>query len=301
LQLYHRQETLDLKHCIACDHPVPGADWRCQACGSQATRIHGFLALAPDLARASQAGFDAREFAALAAVEQSSFWFRGRNRLIVWALSRYGGEARTFCEIGCGTGFVLQAVAAAFPHLSLSGSELAVAGLAYAAQRVPRAALFQMDATRIPFTNEFDAIGAFDVLEHIEDDRRAIGQILRALRPGGCAFVTVPQHMRLWSAEDVAARHRRRYARAELEEKLLSAGFRIELRTSFVFLLLPAMLASRLTLKKRRTGACSTELNLPPALDAAFEATLEVERILIARGVRLPIGGSQLVVASKPE
>jgi SAM-dependent methyltransferase len=195
---------------------------------------------------------------------------------------------------------VLQAVAAAFPELTLSGSEVSVAGLGYAATRVPRAMLFQMDAKRIPFSEEFDVIGAFDVLEHIEDDRRAIAQVLRALRGGGHVLITVPQHMLLWSAEDVAARHHRRYARTELEDKLLQAGFRIELRTSFVSFLLPAMLVSRRALKKRRTGATSTELNLLRPFNAAFQATLDAERTLIAAGVRLPVGGSQLIVASKP-
>jgi SAM-dependent methyltransferase len=290
----------DVKHCIACDRPVSGAGWRCETCGCNVPHIDGFLALAPDLARTSRGGFDAREFAALAAVEQNSFWFRGRNRLILWALARYCSRARTFCEIGCGTGFVLQAIATAFPRLALSGSEVSVSGLAYAARRVPRATLYQMDATRIPFVEEFDAIGAFDVLEHIEDDRRAIEQVLRALRPGGQALVTVPQHRVLWSEEDVTARHHRRYARTELEDKLRQAGFRIELRTSFVCFLLPAMLVSRLAMKKRRTGAFSTELNLPRTVDAAFQATLDAERMLIAAGVRLPVGGSQLVVASKP-
>jgi SAM-dependent methyltransferase len=290
----------EMKRCIACNHRVDNADWHCDACGCRAPRIQGILALAPELASASSSGFDEQEFAALAAVEQGSFWFRGRNRIIEWAIARYSGAARSFCEVGCGTGFVLQGIGRAFPELDLYGSEVSVAGLSYAAARVPRAALFQMDATRMPFDQEFDAIGAFDVLEHIDDDRAAIRGLLRALKPGGHAFVTVPQHMFLWSGEDEAARHVRRYAAAELERKLAEAGFRVKLRTSFVSFLLPAMLLSRLALRKRTTGARSAELRLPRALDATFQATLEAERALISAGVRLPAGGSQLVVAVRP-
>jgi 2-polyprenyl-3-methyl-5-hydroxy-6-metoxy-1,4-benzoquinol methylase len=288
-----------MKICSVCNHPGLGDDWRCPRCGFQAPRIEGFLALAPELAQASAGGFDVREFQALASVEQTSFWFRGRNRLIQWAVRRYCREARSFCEIGCGTGFVLQGLARACPELALFGSEVSVAGLAYAATRVPGATLFQMDATHMPLAEEFDVIGAFDVLEHIEDDRQVIRQVFRALRPGGHMIVTVPQHMLLWSAGDVAAHHVRRYARRELIEKLSEAGFRIALRTSFVFFLLPALAASRLASRNRTACTQSAELSLPRPVDSTFESTLAVERALISAGVRFPFGGSQLVVATK--
>jgi SAM-dependent methyltransferase len=289
-----------MKLCSACNYPNLGDDWRCPRCGYQAPRIEGFLALAPELAQASASGFDASEFHVLASLEQGSFWFRGRNHLIQWAVRRYCSEARSFCEIGCGTGFVLQELAQACPELALFGSEVSVAGLAYAAARVPGATLFQMDATRMPLAEEFDAIGAFDVLAHIEDDRQAIRQVFRALRPGGHMLVTVPQHMLLWSAGDVAAHHVRRYARRELVEKLSEAGFRIELRTSFVFFLSPALAASRFASRSQTAGTQSAELHLPRAVDAAFQSTLAVERMLISAGVRFPFGGSQLVVATRP-
>jgi SAM-dependent methyltransferase len=289
-----------VKICTACGQRYASKGWRCIHCGHDAPRIDGFVALAPELASSSATGFHAQEYASLAAAEQGSFWFRGRNRIIQWALSRYRGAARAFLEVGCGTGFVLQGVARAFPDLALFASEVAVAGLPYAAQRVPRATLFQMDVTRVPFDREFDVVGAFDVLEHIEDDRAAIRGLLQALKPGGRAVITVPQHRLLWSAEDIAARHFRRYARTELQEKLREAGFRVELRTSFVFFLLPAMAGARLAVRKQATGAQSAELRLPGPVDRAFEATLEAERALIARGVHLPVGGSQLVVASRP-
>ena len=55
-----------------------------------------------------------------------------------------------------------------------------------------RAQLFQMDDTRIPFEGEFDVIGAFDVIEHIEDDQAALTSMFRALKPGGDLLLIVP-------------------------------------------------------------------------------------------------------------
>ena len=129
----------------------------------------------------------------------------------------------------------------------MSGSEIYSEGLDYAANRVKRAALFQMDARDIPFESEFDVIGAFDVLEHIEEDEQVLEQVFRAVSPGGGIMLTVPQHRFLWSQQDEYACHVRRYEAKELRDKVEKAGFQVEWATSFVTLLLPLMVMSRLS------------------------------------------------------
>ena len=105
---------------------------------------------------------------------------------------------------------------------------------------MPDAELLEVDARRLPFEAEFDVVGAFDVLEHIEEDERALIEMHAALRPGGGLVVTVPQHPALWSAVDEYSRHVRRYRRSELLTKLRDSGFEVIHWTSFVSLLLPA-------------------------------------------------------------
>ena len=114
-----------------------------------------------------------------------NFWFRARNKLIIWALRRYFPNAATFLEIGCGTGFVLAGVRQAFPKLRISGSDIFTEGLVFARERAVSVSLFQMDARCIPFTEEFDVIGAFDVLEHIEEDVDVLRQMFKSTRVGG--------------------------------------------------------------------------------------------------------------------
>lgn len=248
----------------------------------------------------SRTSFDPAHFARLRALEERSFWFAGRSDLIEWAFARYFGRAADFMEIGCGTGYVLSRMHLAFPNLALSGSELLDEGLACARDRLHGVArLEKADATALSCIGAFDAMGAFDVIEHIEDDARVLMNIRNALRPGGGLLVTVPQHEWLWSSTDVAACHVRRYTRKALRAKLHDAGFEVLRMTSFVSLLLPAMLLAR-----RRSGEgmaeVEAELALPAPLNAIGAATLWLERMAIRAGIDLPAGGSLLAVARKP-
>lgn len=289
-----------MRLCLRCGAGFESPSWPCPQCGFEPPLVAGFPAFAPGLAHAAE-GYDPAHFSELAGLEARNFWFRARNRLIVWALGRYFAGARRFLEVGCGTGFVLSGVAEAFPGLAIAGSEVAAAGLGFAAQRVPAAQLIQMDARRIPFREEFDVAGAFDVIEHIEDDRAVLRALRDALAPGGGLLLTVPQHAFLWSEFDVRAHHVRRYRAGELRGKLLEAGFEIVRMTSFVSLLLPLMFASRLAQRAPRADYDPlAELRIAPWLNWTLERVLDAERALIRAGVGFPAGGSLLAVARKP-
>jgi len=289
-----------LRLCPGCGTALSAAGWDCGACGYRPQQRAGFLALAPALAAQSE-GFDPALFTDLAALEARNFWFRARNRLIVWALQRQVTAFTDFLEVGCGTGYVLQGVAAAFPDAHLCATEAQTEGLQFAAARVPRAAFLQMDARQMPFDREFDAVGAFDVIEHIAEDEAVLAQMHRALRPGGSLLLTVPQHPFLWSEYDVRAHHVRRYTAGELRQKLARAGYEIVKMTSFVSVLLPLMMLSRLT---RRTAAPDydplAELRIGAVTNALLERALDAERLLIRAGITLPCGGSLLAVARRP-
>jgi SAM-dependent methyltransferase len=288
-----------LKICLRCQTRFEHDGWRCQACGFEPPLEAGFPAFAPALA-AGNPGYDDAYFAELYTLEARNYWFRARNALLTWAMRKYFHAARVFLEIGCGTGFVLAGFARAMPQLSMHASEVSSTGLPFAAQRVPQAALFQMDARAIPFADHFDVIGMFDVLEHIEEDVTVLGEARRALRAGGGLIITVPQHRFLWSVYDEHAHHVRRYAATELRAKVLKAGFRIVMMTSFVSLLLPLMALSR-RLPQKRAAAYDVlaELRVSRFANFLLESVLAVERGLIRLGLRFPVGGSLLLVAQR--
>jgi SAM-dependent methyltransferase len=244
-------------------------------------------------------GFDIRSFELLPEVEERSFWFRARNRLIVWALGRHFPGAQSFLEVGCGTGFVLQGLHKAFPELELTGSELFEEGLRVARRRLPEVRLLQSDARGLPFDAEFDVLGCFDVLEHIEEDDSALASMFRAVRRGGGILLTVPQHPRLWSAGDEFGRHVRRYTRSDLVSKVEHAGFRIERITSFVSLLLPLMAISRRRQQRLETFDPLAEYRHTRVVDISLERVMDIERAMIRAGLSLPVGGSLLAVARR--
>lgn len=75
------------------------------------------------------------------------------------------------------------------------------------------------------WAGRFDVVCAFEVLEHIEDDRAAVELWRSWLRPGGHLLMSVPAHMKLWTARDEWAGHVRRYEREELKDVLQQGGF----------------------------------------------------------------------------
>lgn len=289
-----------MKRCLNCNMLYASVAGECPECKEKVRLVDGFDSYAPAFAYEG-GGFKSDSFSHLAELEDSSFWFRSRNDLILWALRKYCPGFESFLEVGCGTGYVLSAVKKAFPSSQLSGSEIFTTGLAYAQSRLPSVKLMQMDAREIPFVDEFDVIGAFDVLEHIEEDHLVLKQMYMATRPKGVVMITVPQHEWLWSVTDDYAVHVRRYSAADLHHKMEQAGFRIVRSTSFMFILLPAMMASRF-LKKRVTVEefnPTAELKINPLVSSAFSKLLNIERSLIEWGANFPVGGSRLIIAQK--
>ena len=231
-------------------------------------------------------------------VQAGSFWFRARNRLIIDLVHRFMPTAGSVLEIGCGTGYVLKALREALPASRIFGSEVDRHALALARRRIgDDIGLFQMDARAIPFSDEFDLICAFDVIEHVDEDMDVLAEINRALKPDGAALLAVPQHPFLWGPADDYGKHKRRYRVEELSEKCRAAGLKVEFSTSFVSSLLPFMAANRIMSRSQTNFDPEAEFNLPPWLDRVFEIALDTERLAIRAGMRLPFGGSRFVFA----
>lgn len=276
----------------------------CSHCGDTAPMEIGIPLFAPKLAD-TISGFDPKSFEMLAEIEDNHFWFVPRNRMLTGLIQKYFPHAQDILEVGCGNGTVLSALAKAGVRRHLVGSELHPSGLAVAVQRLGKnAELVQMDARDIMAENAFDVIGAYDVIEHIAEDETVLQSMYKALRPGGGVVIAVPQHPWLWSTADEVAYHERRYKLGELEEKLKSNGFRPVFSTSYCSFLLPIMVASRLKERWRKKNSQQSEMSdieakPPSAANAVLKSVLQGEVSAILAGVRFPLGGSRIVVATR--
>jgi ubiquinone/menaquinone biosynthesis C-methylase UbiE len=244
-------------------------------------------------------------------VEDEHFWFRTRNQLIralVEQTSAKFASGYRVLEIGCGTGSVLRGLSEACPEGLVIGSDLHYAGLRFARDRVS-SPLVQADLHALPFEAGFNLIGLFDVIEHIPNDSEVLESLQRMIAPGGYLFLTVPAHPSLWSYFDEGARHCRRYRRAELETKLLSAGFRVEFLTYYMASILPLVWLGRkltgLTGGRRSvaieqaTALTLAEIKITPLVNPLLTWVLDCEGRILTRRYRLPFGTSLLALAKR--
>jgi SAM-dependent methyltransferase len=173
-------------------------------------------------------------------VEDASFWFKHRRDCLLALLKRFP-PAGTFFDVGGGNGFMSAGVQSAGHEVVLiePGEEGARNAQKRGVQHVLCGRLEDagFESGTIP------AIGLFDVLEHIEDDRTFL-QLCRSLEPPGARlYLTVPAFQLLWSGEDKLAGHFRRYRLAKLTQLLESNGYAVEFASYlFGFLIAPVLL-----------------------------------------------------------
>lgn len=236
-------------------------------------------------------------------LEDESFWFRHRNRVILAAVRRFPPPGPLF-DVGGGNGHVSLALERAGwqPVLVEPGAE----GVRRARERGLSPVVHATLAEAGFRAGSLPAIGMFDVLEHLEDDRAVLADLHGLLAPGGRLYLTVPAYPLLWSADDRHARHQRRYRLGGLRSRCREAGLSVLAATYFFVplplpILLLRTLPDRLSLsgpvaapRSRREHRAAT-----PTIRRVLEAFLAVELRLVERGFALPSGSSCLVVAEK--
>jgi SAM-dependent methyltransferase len=131
-------------------------------------------------------------------------------------------------EVGCGAGMLLQEFARRGFRCTALESSSAALSVARALAREANLTIEFRDAPDLDWRSCFDGVFAFDVLEHVADDRAALSAWARWLRPGGYLVISVPAHATRWTAGDEWAGHYRRYERADLKRLLGEVGLELE-------------------------------------------------------------------------
>lgn len=243
-------------------------------------------------------------FEQFAALEREHWWFRGRRRVYLGLLrgALRGTRPRRVLDVGAGVGGFLD-------ELAVLGDELHYAEADGAALRACRtrghSRGVRADAAALPYAaRTFDLVTLFDVLEHIDDDLRALREVRRVLTPGGVVLLSVPAHPWLFSRNDVVARHRRRYTRGGLRELLASTDLHV-LRLTFAnaalfpaiaaFLLAGRVLES-LELSHGEHERTNLSWRLPRFADELAYRVFSAE-LALSRRWDLPMGHSLVAIA----
>ena len=240
------------------------------------------------------------EYAAMFAVEDRHWWYRGVRTEIERAVGRFAPSAGRWLDAGCGTGGLLAGLSSMTPG---TGVDISPIGLRLARSR-GLTRLARASVSSLPFADEaFSVITSVDVLAHRQVDLpEALREHFRCLRPGGLLILQLPAFDALRGGHDDAVWTRRRYRKAEVAEMLRTSGFqvrRIFYRNSLLF---PVAAVRRLLARGSRRGQPRSDVSSVPApINAALYRVLELDAFLRKLGLRLPFGLSVFSVARRAD
>jgi len=229
--------------------------------------------------------------------ETSGLWVKWRVSQILRLMKH--NDLKLLWEVGSGHGNV--AIPLQQENVAVIGIEPLFNGAAITSKNGVRTYLGTLESLNLP-SNSISAIGAFDVLEHIEKPEVLLSEIYRVLKPGGLLLVSVPAHQWLFSDFDKSIGHFRRYSKRVLSQSIYESGFR-ETKTEFMFsaFVLPALILRKVpSLLGRNHNSRDTiksskiQFKTVNALTPILMPLLKLERL-----IRLPFGLSLFSISKK--
>lgn len=223
------------------------------------------------------------------------WWYQARSRLLEQALGRFVPSGGRVLDVGSADG----------------------PSAAWLRERAPSTVALDVDprglvtdgvcasATALPFANDsFDAVAAFDVVEHCEPESAALREMHRVLRPAGVLVLSVPAYQWAWTNHDTANGHHRRYTRDRLIDAVTAAGFTVDRATYAFSSVFPMFVVERMARRIRErgsTGHSADIVEVPMVPRPVHHALMGLcrldERILRSRD--LPFGSSVFLAARR--
>jgi len=235
-------------------------------------------------------------------IEENSFWFAHRNNCLVSVINKFSPD-KLFLDIGGGNGFVTKAIENA--NIPAVLVEPGKSGVLNAKKRNLKNIFCGTLNNLNGLTGQIPSIGAFDVIEHVQDDNSFVKEIYNILSNEGTFFVSVPSFQFLWSDEDTEAGHFRRYSKKKIVQLLKKNNFEIVYSTYFFsFLTFPLFLIrtlpSKLGMRKKSKIQTQNEHNKSKGFIGTLMNSIwnwELGRIQNLKSI--PFGTSCLIVAKK--
>jgi SAM-dependent methyltransferase len=242
------------------------------------------------------------EFDNIARSEQQLWWFVGMNRILFRMIERHSRTKPVrVLEGGCGTGWLSKQLQERFGW-RMYPLDLGSEGLRYA-RRLGLQRLVQADLSTLPFeSNSFDLVLSMDVLVHFPrgEERRAVQELARVLKPGGEIFIRTSALDILRSRHSIFAHERQRFTRPRLVETFESAGIEVDRCTYANSVLIPAALAKfRVWEPLTNAPPASGVEPVAPWLNSLLYLALHFEQWWLGSGLNFPAGQSLLLVGRK--
>ncbi len=216
-------------------------------------------------------------------------------------------EQPVILEVGCSSGLMLSALADFNRNGFTLGADVIKEHLQQLTKNLPGTPLLQFDLTRCPLPdNCVDAVVLLNVLEHIENDRVAIEQLFRILKPNGVAILEVPAGPELYDSYDRIMMHYRRYRMKEFRQLVTKAGFKIEYASHLGCFLYPGFWLVKKIARLRTQPDCHLDLNTArdnikkTRHNKLLKIFSDLE-IAFGKTVNYPFGIRCLITASKPD
>ncbi len=229
--------------------------------------------------------------------EEKDWWFLGRQKIVMGIVDQLYPNRRDLkiLDVGCGGGGLLD-------RLSNYGKAVGVdvnRGVVNFNKKKGRN-VFWGDANKLEFNSgSFDLVTLLEVLEHLDNDLCALQEASRVLKKRGKLLVTIPAYSFLWGSHDLAASHKRRYSKKEIEFKVCKAGLKI-IKVSYLnTFLFPVVFGMRYLKRFRRAKTLETDFQDYPTIINRFLGLLFGFEWFFIKRINLPFGVSILIVAEK--
>jgi SAM-dependent methyltransferase len=231
------------------------------------------------------------------AIEASHWWFVGRRRLFSDVIKTSGLPFDAeILDVGTGTGSNLRMLRE-LGFSRVAGVDQSSEAVQFCTQKGFSDVQIG-DICDLPFAGDrFDFILATDVIEHVDDDAKALRELRRVLKPAGKMVVTVPAFKALWGLQDDVSHHRRRYRLPELVAKLNQARFAAREAFYFNYLLFVPIFVARTMMRLLAVRIASENQINPKWLNWVLLRLFGVD-VKTARRLRPPFGVSMLVIVT---
>ncbi len=230
--------------------------------------------------------------------EAKHFYYVGYHQILLSLLKIYLPKKKglRILDAGCGTGLFAKKLKQFGDVYGIDMSRDAVEFAKKRGLKVKKASI-----TELPFKdNSFDLIVSNDVICHksIKNDKQAICELTRVLKPGGILLLKLPAFGWLMGAHDTQVHTKRRYTKEEVYTLLGKCGHKV-IKSTYIgsFLVLPVMIKNVLD-KLSNNSSYSSVQNTWPPLNNLLIYLFTMERVFVSF-LSIPLGITIITVSIK--